>query len=220
MFIPLKDDNPRRTFPYVNTAIIVINILVFLYMFTLSERGRDAFSLANATVPARFVAALGGHGHSTLQRAIASLLRSMFVHAGVLHIAGNMLFLWIFGDNVEDYWGHVRYLFFYLLCGVTAGLLHIRFNVQSMLPALGASGAISGVMGSYAYLYPRARVLTLVFIFLIQLPAILILGLWFGVQFLEGVNALGVHAAGGVAWWAHVGGFLAGLLITVGYRRK
>jgi len=213
MFIPLKDLNPRRSFPFVNTALILVNIAVFLYEALLPVHARNVFILANATIPARFPSALAGN--SSLELAFLALLTSMFLHSGIAHIAGNMLFLWIFGDNVEDYFGHIGYLFFYLVCGLIAGLLHVFFNFHSMLPALGASGAISGVMGAYALLYPRARVLTLAFIFLVPLPALLILGLWFAMQFLQGVSALGSSVAGGVAWWAHVGGFLTGLFITM-----
>ncbi|HMI51520.1 MAG TPA: rhomboid family intramembrane serine protease [Candidatus Saccharimonadales bacterium] len=213
MFIPLKDLNPRRSFPFVNTALILVNVAAFLYQAQLPVQARNVFVLANATIPARFSSALSGH--SSLELAFLGLLTSMFLHSGIAHIAGNMLFLWIFGDNVEDYFGHIAYLVFYLACGLVAALLHVFFNFNSMLPALGASGAISGVMGAYALLYPRARVLTLVFVFLLPLPALLILGLWFAMQFLEGINALGSSAAGGVAWWAHVGGFLTGLFITM-----
>jgi membrane associated rhomboid family serine protease len=137
----------------------------------------------------------------------------------LLHIAGNMLFLWIFGDNVEDSFGHLPYLLFYLVCGIGAGLLHVLFNLHSTLPALGASGAISGVMGAYLILYPRERILTLVFIFLIPIPAVFILVYWFLLQFLSGVSSLGATATGGVAWWAHVGGFLLGMLIALSVRR-
>jgi membrane associated rhomboid family serine protease len=139
----------------------------------------------------------------------------MFLHSGIAHIAGNMLFLWIFGDNVEDFFGHIPYLFFYLVCGIGAGLLHVLFNLHSTLPALGASGAISGVMGAYLILYPGSRVLTLVFIFLVPIPAVIILGYWFLLQFLAGISSLGASATGGVAWWAHVGGFLLGMLLTI-----
>jgi membrane associated rhomboid family serine protease len=125
-----------------------------------------------------------------------------------------MLFLWIFGDNVEDFYGHFTYLFFYLLCGIGSGLLHVLINMNSTVPALGASGAISGVMGAYAILYPRSRVLTLVFVFLVPIPAVIILGYWFVLQFLAGISSLGMTANGGVAVWAHVGGFLLGMLIT------
>jgi hypothetical protein len=141
----------------------------------------------------------------------------MFLHGGLLHIAGNMLFLWVFGDNIEDHFGHFPYLLFYLFCGVGSGLLHVIFNWGSHVPAIGASGAISGVMGAYALLFPRERILTLVFIFLVPIPAYFVLGVWFVFQFMAALNMLGansVAASGGVAVWAHVGGFLLGMLIT------
>jgi membrane associated rhomboid family serine protease len=150
-----------------------------------------------------------------LESAFVPLLTSMFLHSGVLHIAGNMLFLWIFGDNVEDFYGHFTYLFFYLFCGIGSGLLHVAFNMTSPVPALGASGAISGVMGAYLILYPRSQILTLVFVFLVPIPAVIILGLWFIMQFMSAFGSLGSVASGGVAWWAHVGGFLLGMLLTM-----
>jgi len=218
MFIPLKDNNPSRSYPVVNITLILANIVVFLYQYTLPERAFKAFVLANSTVPARIPAFFAGHlGFET---AFLPLFTSMFLHAGFLHIAGNMLFLWIFGDNVEDFFGHFTYLLFYVVCGIGAGLLHIFFNLGSTVPALGASGAISGVMGAYMLLYPRERILTLVFIFLVPIPAVFILGYWFLLQFLSGINALGGGASGGVAVWAHVGGFLLGMLLTALVRRR
>jgi membrane associated rhomboid family serine protease len=220
MFIPLKDLNPHRNYPVVNTALILMNVGVFIYQVTLPHRVSNAFMLANAIVPARFPAAFSGHGH--LEAALLPVVTSMFLHGGLAHIAGNMLFLWIFGDNVEDFYGHFGYLVFYLFCGILAGLLHTFFNWHSMVPSIGASGAISGVMGAYLLLYPRAQILTLVFIFPIPIPAVVILVLWFVLQFASGVSSLGatVAASGGVAWWAHVGGFLAGMLITNVVRRQ
>ena len=213
MFIPLKDLNPRRNYPFVNTALILINVIVFIYELTLRGPALQHFLMANATVPVHFSAWLAGRAPAEI--AFLPLLTSMFLHSGVAHILGNMLFLWIFGDNVEDYFGHIAYLFFYLGCGIGSGLMHIFFNLHSSLPALGASGAISGVMGAYLVLYPRSQVLTLVFIFLVPLPAVLILGGWFVMQFLSAIGTLGsTTTSGGVAWWAHVGGFLMGMLIT------
>jgi len=212
VFIPLKDLNPRRSYPIINTTLILLNVLVFLYQYTLPPYAFKLFMTTNATIPARFPAWL--FGHAPFEAAFLPLLTSMFLHSGILHIAGNMLFLWIFGDNVEDFYGHFTYLFFYLVCGIGSGLLHVLFNLNSTVPALGASGAISGVMGAYLLLYPRARILTLVFIFLVPIPAVIILGYWFILQFLSGVSSLGNAASGGVAWWAHVGGFLLGMLIT------
>jgi membrane associated rhomboid family serine protease len=218
MFIPLKDLNPHRTYPMVNTALILTNVAVFVYQFTLPPQYFHSFVLANATIPERFPAALAGQ--LPLQAAILPLVTSMFLHGGFVHIVGNMLFLWIFGDNVEDFYGHFAYLLFYLVCGIGAGLLHVLFNWNSTLPSLGASGAISGVMGAYLILYPRARILTLVFIFLIPVPAVIILVLWFVMQFASGISSLGMAASGGVAWWAHVGGFLLGMGITNLVRRR
>ena len=213
MFIPLKDLNPRRTYPVVNTLLILTNVIVFLYELTLTPRQHHVFELAFSTIPARVPAFL--NGHTGFETTFLPIVTSMFLHSGLLHIAGNMLFLWIFGDNVEDYFGHFSYLLFYFVCGIGAGLLHIAFNYHSLIPALGASGAISGVMGAYAILYPRERILTLVLVFLIPLPAWVILGYWFLLQFMAGISSVGVAATGGVAWWAHIGGFLLGVLITV-----
>jgi len=212
MFIPIKDLNPHRTYPVVNTLLILSNVIVFLYQLTLPPHEYQAFVMANATIPSHIRGVLAGHG--SLEAAFLPIFTSMFLHSGFMHIAGNMLFLWIFGDNVEDYFGHFPYLLFYLVCGIGSGLTHIIFNFHSPLPALGASGAISGVMGAYILLYPRARVLTLVFIFFIPIPAFIILGYWFLLQFLAGVSSVGAAATGGVAWWAHIGGFLLGMVIT------
>jgi len=218
MFIPLKDINPSRSYPVVNITLILVNVVVFLYQFTLPPQAFKMFLLANSTVPARIPSFLTGH--ASFEVAFLPLLTSMFLHSGLAHIAGNMLFLWIFGDNIEDHFGHLLYLVFYLVCGIGAGLLHVVFNLNSVVPALGASGAISGVMGAYMLLYPRERILTLVFIFLVPIPAVFILGYWFLLQFLSGINALGAGATGGVAWWAHVGGFLLGMLLTGLVKRK
>lgn len=218
MFIPLKDLNPHRRVPVVNILLIAFNLAIFVYELTLPSRALSVFLAANATIPARIPAWLAGH--MTFQTTFFPLVSSMFLHSGFAHILGNMLFLWIFGDNVEDYFGHFGYLLFYFICGISAGLFHIAFNLHSTVPALGASGAISGVMAAYAMLYPRSQILTLVFIFLVPIPAILIVGYWFLLQFLEGISSIGMTASGGVAWWAHVGGFLVGLLITQISRRR
>ena len=210
--IPLKDINPTRSFPFVNVMLISANVLVFLYQITLSPVAAKAFVLANATVPARIPAFLAGHAPASV--ALFPLFSSMFLHGGLMHLLGNMLFLYIFGDNVEDTFGHIGYLFFYLLCGIGSGLIHVLFNWGSGIPALGASGAISGVMGAYAVMFPKHQILTFFLIFLIPVPAILILGYWFVLQFVAGINGLGMATAGGVAWWAHIGGFLMGVVIA------
>jgi len=219
MFLPLKDLNPHRRVPVINWLLIIANVAVFVYELTLPPHAQAGFLMANATIPARVPEFLAGH--ASLQAAFVPLVTSMFLHSGFAHILGNMLFLWIFGDNVEDHFGHIGYLFFYFGCGIAAGLFHIAFNFHSGIPALGASGAISGVMAAYALLYPRAPILSLVFIFLVPVPAIVMVGFWFVLQFLEGLASIGVRVAGsGVAWWAHVGGFLAGLLLTQISRKR
>jgi membrane associated rhomboid family serine protease len=222
MFIPLKDLNPSRTYPFVNITLILANIAVFLYEVSLEvtlPRGAfDALLLAYSTVPARFPAFLAGR--AAFDASFVPLVTSMFLHSGFLHIAGNMLFLWIFGDNVEDFFGHFTYFFFYMVCGIGAGLLHVLFNFHSNIPAIGASGAISGVMGAYILLYPRARILTLVFIFPLPVPAVIFLGLWYVLQFLAGISSIGAKVTGGVAVWAHIGGFLLGMLLTSLAKRR
>ena len=193
MLIPLKDNNPSRSYPVVNITLLFANVVVFLYQLALPPYDQKLFILSNATIPARIPAFLDGH--MGFEAAFLPLITSMFLHSGFLHLAGNMLFLWIFGDNVEDVFGHLPYLFFYLTCGLGAGLLHVLFNLGSTIPALGASGAISGVMGAYMVLFPRERILTLVFIFVVPIPAVFILGYWFLLQFLAGIDALGTRAS-------------------------
>ncbi len=220
MFIPLKDLNPRQRVPVINTLLIVANVAVFIYQLSLSAAAEKSLAYMLGMVPARVPQLLAGRG-GTFGEAFLPLLTSMFLHAGWLHLLGNMLFLWIFGDNIEDFFGHFRYLLFYFVCGIGAGFAHTLTNLYSTVPALGASGAISGVMGAYMVLFPRSRVLTLVFIFVVQVPAVIILGWWFVLQFLGGLQALGMRSAGGVAFWAHIGGFLIGiLLVSVSKRRR
>lgn len=218
MIIPIKDLNPRRTIPFVTVLLILANVAVFIYQVTLPAHAAQAFVLTFAEVPSRIPAWLAGHGN--WRAALVPLATSMFLHGGLLHLVGNMLFLWVFGDNVEDALGHLRYLLFYFACGIAAGLLHVFINLHSGLPALGASGAISGVMGAYMLLYPRSRVLTLLFVFLVPIPAVIVLGWWFILQFLGGMQSLGVRTGGGVAWWAHVGGFLTGMALALWNRRR
>lgn len=216
--IPLKDDNPTRTFPIINYALIAANVAVFLYQITLPPNAYKAFLMANAMIPMRIPQFLAGY--VGFKMAFCPMFTSMFLHGGLMHLLGNMLFLYIFGDNVEDYFGHLPYLLFYLVCGVGSGLIHSLFNLTSSLPALGASGAISGVMGAYAVLFPRARVLMLFFVFLVPVPAYFVLGYWFLLQFLSGIGEFGAAASGGVAWWAHIGGFLMGMVIALMVRRR
>lgn len=211
--LPLRDDNPRRTVPYVTYLLVALNVLAFLWELSLGRNLEQALS-SLAFIPARFWIA----GHWMFDA--MTIVLSMFLHGGLMHIGSNMLYLWIFGDNIEERLGHFRYLLFYLLCGLGATLAHAFFSSGSRIPAIGASGAIAGVLGAYLVLYPKARVLTLIpiffFITLRELPAVLILGFWFVLQLFSGVGSLGVPDAqdmGGVAYFAHIGGFVCGVIL-------
>ena len=221
--IPLKNLRPRTHFPTVTLALIVINFIVFFYQLTLDPRALQSFIMTYSMIPARAQLALA-HSHYTLAQGFLPLFTSMFLHAGWLHIIGNMWFLWLFGPNVEDRLGHLPYLGFYLVCGLGAGIAQTLFSLGSTIPGLGASGAIAGVLGAYVVFFPSSRILTLVTLFFwwffARLPAVLFIGLWFAVQFLSGIGSLGSAQAGGVAWWAHVGGFLLGMLLVSGMRRN
>ncbi len=221
--IPLKDDIPSQHFPYVTISLIAINSLIFFFHISL---GRNAQN---------FIAAFGATPFEITHQVdifppvyfpvFFTLLTSMFLHAGFLHIGGNMLYLWIFGDNVEDAMGSFRFLIFYLLCGVIAALSHIALDPNSLVPMVGASGAISGVLGAYLLLYPRSKVLTLItffyFIRIIKLPALFVLSFWIIFQLLSGTLSLGVKASyGGVAWFAHIGGFFAGVILVSTFKKK
>jgi membrane associated rhomboid family serine protease len=209
--IPLRDVIPSRTTPVVTIIIIALNALVFFYEVSLGRRAEeflDAFGL----VPAQF--------------SLVTLFTSMFLHGGFLHFGGNMLFLWIFGDNVEDRMGHGRFIVFYLLCGVAAALAQTFMNPNSLVPMVGASGAIAGVMGAYFVLYPHSKIVTLIpiffFIQIVEIPAIFFLGIWFLMQFLSSivsVATIGGQDVGGTAFWAHVAGFITGLGGVVVFRR-
>ena len=223
--IPLRDANPSRGVPIVTLALIALNCLVFLYELALPPAGLEQLVFTFGMVPAKLMAFPTDPGVS-FGDATLPFLTSMFLHGGWLHLIGNMWFLWIFGDNVEDYLGHVRFLLFYLLCGLAASVAHLAFNLNSTIPTLGASGAIAGVLGAYLLLFPGARILTLVpvfFVWLMELPAYVILIYWFALQLLQGTATLAESApGGGVAWWAHVGGFVAGLALVkiVASRRR
>jgi len=201
---PISDVIPSRTVPFVTVSLIIANALVFLYMLTLPDGQLEGFVSTYAVVPAAF--------------SLPTLFTSQFLHAGWMHIIGNMLYLWIFGDNVEDRLGHFGFLVFYLGAGAVAAILQVYFNPYSTVPMLGASGAIAGVMGAYFVLYPQSRVLTAIFIVIffdvVEIPAVFFLGIWFVMQLLSGVGSLGItnSTAGGTAFWAHVGGFVVGFL--------
>ena len=210
--IPIRDIAPSQNYPVVNNSIIGINVVIYLVQLTQGQ-GVDQFIYIYGLVPARYSIPHIAHYFSVSQQ-IFSLVSFMFLHGGFWHLLGNMWSLYIFGDNVEDRWGHVRYLLFYLLCGWLSGLTHLFFNLHSTVPTIGASGAIAGVMGAYIILYPRARILTLIPIlfipWFIEIPAFIFLGFWFIMQF---INATARHVgSGGIAWWAHIGGFVFGIV--------
>jgi len=216
--IPLRDDIPARRAPLVTWAIIAINVLVFLYQNSLPAPELERLVFFRGLVPVRYSHPGWWASQGFPTDHYLSFLTCTFLHGSWLHVIANMWSLWIFGDNVEDRMGRARFLLFYLLCGLLAGLLHWVINPNSVVPTVGASGAIAGVLGAYFILFPRARVLTLVPLFFIpfffELPAIAFLLIWFALQVLQAWSGLGGDGmSGGVAWWAHIGGFAAGVLL-------
>ena len=220
MLFPIYDENPTKTFPWVTLSLIFANTLIFLYELSLDSAGQLQQLLQTATlVPYEIT-----HGVKLLPNApdigILAVFTSMFMHGGWLHVIGNMWYLWIFGNNIEDSLGHFKYLFFYLLCGVGGAIGHILVQPNSQVPTLGASGAIAGVLAAYLIRFPNARIITLVpiffFIQLIKLPAIFLIGFWFFIQLASGVGSLSTQASGGgVAWFAHIGGFITGIALVM-----
>jgi membrane associated rhomboid family serine protease len=220
--IPLKDDNPTSSAPVLTVALIAINALVFFYQLSLDPRGGQLLVYQFGAIPSVVF------GSNSLPPDIAaippvlSLFTSMFLHGGWLHLIGNMWYLWIFGDNIEDALGRARFVFFYLLTGLIAALCHALISINSEIPTIGASGAISGVLGAYLILYPKARVLVLIplgfFTRLMYIPAMFVLGFWFLLQIFYGGMTAG--SGGGVAWWAHIGGFVAGMLLVGVFKKR
>ena len=217
--LPLRDDQPRYSTPWVNGFLIGLNLVIFFFEFTLDPRSLELLIRQFGVVPAHLAAFLAGSPRYPLPAIVLPFFTSMFLHGSWLHVLGNMLYLYIFGDNVEDYLGHFRYLVFYLLTGLVAIATQVAVNLHSTAPTVGASGAIAGVLGAYFVLFPRARVLTWVFellILVIWIPAWIILIYWFFLNFLSGTaTMLAIHRQnmGGVAFWAHVGGFISGALM-------
>ena len=215
MLIPLRDENPTRRFPAVTVLIIVLNVVIFAYQ-ALSPRGLDDYAARLGVVPYEIT-----HFESLApgQRLAPGLtiIAAMFLHGSLFHLLGNMLYLWIFGNNIEDYLGSVRFILFYLVCGLAAAFTQVLFSPDSRVPMIGASGAIAGVLGAYFILFPRARVMTFVFLFIfirvVPIPAAFVLGFWFLAQ------VLNIGLGGGVAWFAHIGGFLAGIALVLAHRR-
>ncbi|NLN07708.1 MAG: rhomboid family intramembrane serine protease [Firmicutes bacterium] len=217
--IPLRDSPRTRRFPLINTAIIILNIYIFLRQLLLTDHELFSFVYTYGLIPERFFSTLFAGAFPV---ALRPLITHQFLHGSWLHIGSNMLYLWVFGDNIEDRLGHLRYLVFYLLMGLLAGLAQIMFSPQSNVPIIGASGAVAGILGAYAIICPRARVLALVPMFLFltvtEVPAMLFLGFWFVLQLFSGLTSIGIDVS--VAWWAHIGGFLAGMLLVRSFSRK
>jgi membrane associated rhomboid family serine protease len=215
--LPLRDDQPRYSTPSVTYFLIGINLVIFFFEATLDPRSLDLLIRQFGVVPSHLAAFLAGSSKYSLAAVVLPFFTSMFLHGSWMHVLGNMWFLYIFGDNVEDYLGHFRYLVFYVLTGLIAMVAQVAVNLHSTMPTVGASGAIAGILGAYFVLYPKARVLTWFFVFVLWVPAWIILGYWFVLNFLSGTEtALAVHRQnmGGVAFWAHVGGFISGALLV------
>jgi len=219
---PLKDELPTRTTPFITVALIALNVLAYLYQLSLEvggtsegARAAEAFVMEFGLIPCRLTGACPTA--SDLPSPILTVFTSMFLHGSLFHIGGNLLYLWIFGNNVEDTLGHVRFVVFYLTSGIAAAATQTIVGPDSQVPMIGASGAISGVLGAYIILFPHANVLTLVifgfFFRIVRIPAVIVLGLWMFVQVVSGLGSLG--AGGGVAWFAHIGGFLAGMALLL-----
>lgn len=215
--LPIRDDQPRYSTPWVTWFLIGLNLMIFLFEATLDPDTLRTVIHQFGVVPYHLGAFLAGSHRYSAAEVIVPFFTSMFLHGSWMHVIGNVWFLYIFGDNVEDYLGHFRYLVFYILTGLIAMVTQVMISLHSTAPTLGASGAIAGVLGAYFILYPRARVLTWFFVFVIWVPAWIILGYWFALQFLSGAaTALSVQGqnVGGVAFWAHVGGFVSGAILV------
>ncbi|MDL1969392.1 MAG: rhomboid family intramembrane serine protease [Candidatus Desulfofervidaceae bacterium] len=221
---PLKDNIPSRRFPCVTVTLIAVNVLVFFHELSLGPY-LERFVFVYGVVPKRYFL-LSFLGLNSFSAKYLPLFTSMFLHGGWLHLIGNMWYLWIFGDNVEDSMGRLRFFVFYLLCGIGASLVHVYTHPYSTLPTIGASGAISGVMGAYFVLFPFARIITLVPIFLfltmVEIPALFFLLFWFMFQFFHGTFSILTPSSfyGGVAWWAHIGGFICGIILVFFFKKR
>lgn len=221
--IPLRDENPSRTIPIVNIFLILANVSVFVYQYFLAPGGPVQLTLRLGFIPFE-VTNVVDLSPKNLVPVPLTIFTAMFLHGGWLHLVGNMLYLWIFGDNVEDILGHFKYLFFYFMCGLMASLTHGFLNLSSQVPTIGASGAIAGVLGAYMFLFPKARIRTLivlfVFIHVINIPAVYLLAYWILIQVLSGITEFGSQAQGGIAWFAHVGGFVAGFILVIMMKKR
>lgn len=219
--IPIRDENPTRRKPFVTVALIAGNIVVYIYQFMLGPDASVDFYVNYGAIPAVLVFDL--RALPALPVSWITLVTSMFMHGGLLHLAGNMLYLWIFGNNIEDHLGHVRFILFYLLSGIVAAITHAAIFSDSLVPMVGASGAISGVLGAYAITYPKARVVVMIWLLIIikfvRIPAFIVLGLWFLFQLSGGFGSFSGEDQG-IAWFAHIGGFAAGIGLVLLMRRR
>jgi len=225
--IPVRDSIRSRRFPLITVTIIALNIAVFIHQSNLTPGALRLFFLRHGIVPVQFMMLprfLFSGRLDVVYHLLGTLVTGMFIHGNLVHLLGNMLYLWVFGDNIEDVMGPWRFLVFYVCCGLAALGVHFAFNMHSTLPVVGASGAIAGVMGAYFLLYPHAKVVTLIPIiiipFIVELPAVLFLGIWFVTQFFSGFSEAVSARTGTIAWWAHAGGFVAGMLLLPIFRRS
>jgi membrane associated rhomboid family serine protease len=221
--IPISDDNPTNTVPFLTVGLVVACVLVFIYEITLGPQAGERFVYQFGAIPAAIFGIEPLPVGAINLPPYVTLFTSMFLHGGLMHLIGNMLYLWIFGNNIEDSMGHARFILFYLTCGVIAAMSHAVFDPASVVPMIGASGAISGVLGAYLLLYPRAHVTVLIplgfFLSRMEIPAGFVLGFWFIFQILSGAASVG-SAGGGVAWFAHIGGFVAGMALIGFFKHR
>ncbi len=221
--IPLTDENPTDTIPIVNIFLIITNISVFIYQNYFVPGGAQPLFLKLGFIPYELTHLVDINPKNLVPLPL-TIFTAMFMHGGWLHLLSNMLYLWIFGDNIEDILGHVKYLVFYMLCGIAATLVHGFINIDSQIPTIGASGAIAGILGAYMLLYPRARIKTLLiiifFVKIVYIPAIIILGFWILIQVISGFAEYGLRTGSGIAWFAHIGGFIAGMALIATIKKR
>ena len=221
--IPLKDENPSNTVPVINILLIVTNISVFIYMNYFAPLSTRSIIFKLGFIPYELSHFVDVNPKNLVPIPL-TIFTAMFMHGGWLHLLSNMLYLWIFGDNIEDKLGHIKYLIFYIMCGIAATLVHGFININSRIPTLGASGAIAGVLGAYMFLFPKARIKTLVILFvfiqIVHIPAVIMLGYWILLQILSAYAEYGSKTEAGIAWFAHIGGFIAGLALIVVMKKR
>jgi membrane associated rhomboid family serine protease len=220
--IPLKDENPKKNLPFINFIFILVNIAVFIYQPS-SDQLLKAFYNTYGLIP-NSITNISPANFPNFLATLQSLFTSLFVHGGFMHLAGNMLFLWVFGDNIEYAIGHINYFFFYILCGIAAAFTQVFIEPGSLIPLIGASGAISGILGAYIIKFPKNKVTTLfiiiIFIKIIKIRAVYLLGIWFLFQIFQGYFSLGQESMGGVAWFAHIGGFISGMILVNIFKKR